>query len=112
MTRVRTAAPSALSALRFAVIVTLVALTATAAACAGGPGAPPDAVHVLTAAEGEDAAAVVVRLDTPGGLITSMNGIVKRILSSEVPIIVYVSPSGGQAASAGTFITMAAHVAA
>jgi len=53
-----------------------------------------------------------VRLDTPGGLITSMNGIVKRILSSEVPIIVYVSPSGGQAASAGTFITMAAHVAA
>ena len=130
MTRVRTAAPSALSALRFAVIVTLVALIAAAAACAGGPGAPPDAVHVLTAdgvvgpvmeryldrgldaAEDEDASAVVVRLDTPGGLITSMNGIVKRILSSEVPVIVYVSPSGGQAASAGTFITMAAHVAA
>jgi len=66
----------------------------------------------LDAAEDEEAMAVVVRLDTPGGLITSMNGIVKRILSSEVPVIVYVSPSGGQAASAGTFITMAAHVAA
>ena len=130
MTRVRNAAPSALSALRLAVIVILVALIAAAAACAGGPGAPPDAVHVLTAdgvvgpvmeryldrglnaAEDEEAQAVVVRLDTPGGLITSMNGIVKRILSSEVPIVVYVSPSGGQAASAGTFITMAAHVSA
>src|SRR3989304_6153851 len=130
MTRGRNGAPSALSALRFAVIVTLVALIAAAAACAGGPGAPPDSVHVLTtngvvgpvmeryldrgldAAEDEDASAVVIRLDTPGGLITSMNGIVKRILSSEVPVIVYVSPSGGQAASAGTFITMAAHPAA
>jgi membrane-bound serine protease (ClpP class) len=66
----------------------------------------------MDAAEDEDAEAVVIRLDTPGGLITSMNDIVKRILSSEVPVIVYVSPQGGKAASAGTFITMAAHVAA
>ena len=87
-----------------------------------------EAVHVLTydgvvdpvmvgyidrgidEAEDTDARAVVLRLDTPGGLVTSMEKIVKRIDSSKVPVIVYVWPSTGQAASAGTFITMAAHV--
>ncbi len=63
-------------------------------------------------AERTDARAVVIELDTPGGLVTSMEDIVQRIQSSEVPVIVYVSPSGGKAASAGTFITMSAHVAA
>jgi membrane-bound serine protease (ClpP class) len=64
--------------------------------------------------EGErtDARAVVLRLDTPGGLVSSMEKIVKRINSADVPVIVYVWPSGGHAASAGTFITMAGHVAA
>ncbi len=99
-------------------------------ACAGGPDAPPGAVHVLTAkgtvnpvmdryidrgidaAEGDDAAAVVIRLNTPGGLASSMDAIVQRILSAKVPVVVYVWPPGGQAASAGTFITYAAHVAA
>lgn len=89
-----------------------------------------EAVHILTAnanvnpvlaryidrgideAENTDAKAVVIKLDTPGGLVTSMEDIVKRIQASEVPVIVYVSPSGGKAASAGTFITMSAHVAA
>jgi len=56
--------------------------------------------------------ALVIRLDTPGGLDTSMRDIIKRILVSEVPVIVYVSPSGSRAASAGTFLAMAAHVAA
>jgi membrane-bound serine protease (ClpP class) len=56
--------------------------------------------------------ALVIELDTPGGLDLSMRDIVKAILSSEVPVIVYVAPSGARAASAGVFITMAAHVAA
>ncbi|MCG2709094.1 MAG: ATP-dependent Clp protease proteolytic subunit, partial [Thermodesulfovibrionales bacterium] len=56
--------------------------------------------------------AVVIELDTPGGLDTSMRDIVKNIIESEVPVIVYVSPSGARAASAGVFITLAAHVAA
>ncbi|MBI5181475.1 MAG: nodulation protein NfeD [Nitrospirae bacterium] len=58
------------------------------------------------------AAALIIRLDTPGGLDQSMRVIVKDIIASEVPVIVYVSPSGARAASAGTFITMSAHIAA
>jgi membrane-bound serine protease (ClpP class) len=58
------------------------------------------------------AEALVVELDTPGGLDTSMRSIVKNIIGSNVPVIVYVSPSGGRAASAGVFITMSAHIAA
>ncbi len=60
----------------------------------------------------EKADALVIELDTPGGLDTSMRTIVKKIISSEVPVVVYVSPSGARAASAGVFITIAAHVAA
>jgi membrane-bound serine protease (ClpP class) len=56
--------------------------------------------------------ALVIELDTPGGLDTSMRQIVKDIISSEVPVVVYVSPSGSRAASAGVFITLAAHIAA
>ena len=66
----------------------------------------------IDAAEDEQATAVVIRLDTPGGLLSSTNDIVKRILAANVPVVVYVTPPGGQAASAGTFITMAAHIAA
>ena len=58
------------------------------------------------------AEALVIELDTPGGLDTSMRNIVKDIIGSNVPVIVYVSPSGARAASAGVFITLAAHVAA
>ena len=54
---------------------------------------------------------VVIELDTPGGLDTSMRAIVKKIISSEVPVVVHVSPSGARAASAGVFITMSAHIA-
>jgi membrane-bound serine protease (ClpP class) len=62
--------------------------------------------------EEADAIACIIQLDTPGGLDTSMRDIVKDIVDSEVPVVVYVSPSGSRAASAGVFITMAAHVAA
>ena len=54
---------------------------------------------------------LVIQLDTPGGLMESMRIIVKKFLSSSIPIIVYVAPSGARAASAGVFITMAANVA-
>ncbi|HKY59509.1 MAG TPA: nodulation protein NfeD [Gemmatimonadota bacterium] len=63
-------------------------------------------------AEDEGAAALVVELDTPGGLVDSTRDIVQAILASRVPVVVYVAPSGARAGSAGVFITLAAHVAA
>lgn len=63
-------------------------------------------------AEEDNATACIIQLDTPGGLDTSMRDIVKDIVNARVPVVVYVSPSGARAASAGVFITMAAHVAA
>src|SRR3990172_12659947 len=60
----------------------------------------------------EKAETVVIQLDTPGGLDLSMRDIVKAMLSSDVPIVVYVAPPGSRAASAGVFITYAAHIAA
>lgn len=66
----------------------------------------------VQAAEADGSQALVVTLDTPGGLDISMRDIVQAFLNAEVPVIVYVSPEGARAASAGTFIAMAAHVAA
>jgi len=62
-------------------------------------------------AERDGAAAVVIKLNTPGGFLTATNDIVGVILEAEVPVIVWVAPAGGYAASAGTFITLAANVA-
>ncbi len=56
--------------------------------------------------------ALVIQLDTPGGLDTSMRSSVKDIIGSEVPVVIFVSPSGSRAASAGVFLTLAAHIAA
>jgi membrane-bound serine protease (ClpP class) len=66
----------------------------------------------LKKAEKAQAACVIIELDTPGGLAESMRKIVQDILSSPVPVVVYVSPGGARAASAGVMITMAADIAA
>ena len=66
----------------------------------------------LARAQAERAGALVIELDTPGGLERSMRSICQRLLNAELPVIVYVAPTGARAASAGVFITMAAHVAA
>jgi membrane-bound serine protease (ClpP class) len=68
-------------------------------------------VSAIRKAEDGGAHAIIFELDTPGGLDTSMRVIIKEILRSPVPVVVYVSPSGARAASAGAFITIAAHVA-
>lgn len=68
--------------------------------------------RVLRAAEERRAEAVVFTIDTPGGLIDSTYKITGQFLNARVPIVVFVAPSGARAASAGTFITMAGHVAA
>jgi membrane-bound serine protease (ClpP class) len=60
----------------------------------------------------DGAEALVIQLDTPGGLLTSTRSIVKELLGAPVPILVYVAPAGAGATSAGVFVTMAAHVAA
>lgn len=69
-------------------------------------------VGAIQKAEQGKGEAVVIELDTPGGLDLSMREIIKEMLRSSVPVIVYVAPSGARAASAGAFITIAAHVAA
>ena len=66
----------------------------------------------LEAAEASSAEALVILLDTPGGLLNSTKEIVKLILNSPVPVVVYVSPKGASATSAGVFITLSANIAA
>lgn len=76
---------------------------------------PSSADYIVSAikqTEKDKAAALVIELDTPGGLDTSMRVIIKEMLAAERPIVVYVAPSGARAASAGAFITLAAHIAA
>jgi membrane-bound serine protease (ClpP class) len=68
--------------------------------------------RAISRSEEESAALLVVELDTPGGLVASTKDIIQAMLNARVPIAVYVSPQGAWAGSAGTFITMAGHVAA
>lgn len=68
--------------------------------------------RVIESAEEDGAAAVVFEMDTPGGLSSAMDDIIRDIIESDVPVVVYVSPRGARAASAGVYITYAAHVAA
>jgi len=116
---------------RLSVVLGLFLLLCPAGATAESGAQPADVPHVLVtrvdtaitpvvadhiaaglrqaAAEGSDA--YVIELDTPGGLLTSMRDIVEDVLASPVPVIVYVSPPGARAGSAGAIITFAAHVA-
>ena len=111
---------------RLALLWVGVALVSTFVAIAGGKSVmaitvngainPVVAEHIsksITSAEADPSIeALVIEMDTPGGLDTSMRQIVKDIRKSQVPVIVYVSPSGSRAASAGAFIAYASHLAA
>ena len=108
---------------RLAAVVPLVLLLAAAPAAAAevativldGVISPVTVRLVETAIDRAHAAkanALVIQLDTPGGLERSMRVICQRLLNAPLPVVVYVAPTGARAASAGVFITMAAHVAA
>ncbi|EJW12293.1 Putative membrane-bound ClpP-class protease protein [Rhodovulum sp. PH10] len=77
-----------------------------------GPAAAAHVTHGLAEAEARGAAVLVLRLDTPGGLASSMREIVQAILRAPLPVIAFVGPSGVRAASAGTHIVYASHLAA
>jgi membrane-bound serine protease (ClpP class) len=77
-----------------------------------GPATAQHVARSLDKARQERAQLVVLQMDTPGGLDTSMRSIIKDILASPVPVAAYVAPQGARAASAGTYILYAAHVAA
>lgn len=128
MTRVKSLRRS-IGRTRLVVACLLLAAGAAALSC-GNPVHKSRAVNVLTIdglinpvmaryvergisnAESAHAVAAVIRIDTPGGLEESMRDIVQSIEGSDVPVITYVSPTGGRAASAGAFIVMAGNVAA
>jgi membrane-bound serine protease (ClpP class) len=127
---VRQRRPVPASRTRLALLGAWVALCAALLVGACGNAEPRSALHighaegmvnnvmeryvdrVITDAEDARAVAVVLRVDTPGGAISSMKAIAGRIERSNVPVITWVGPPGAEAASAGTFITMAGHIAA
>jgi membrane-bound serine protease (ClpP class) len=77
-----------------------------------GPAISKFVVDEIQEADSDGVALIILRLDTPGGLSSAMRNIVKAILASPVPVIGYVAPSGARAASAGTYILYATHIAA
>src|SRR5512133_2680217 len=77
-----------------------------------GPASAEYIARAIKVAEGRGSACLIIELETPGGLLVSTENIVKSFYASRVPTVVYVSPSGAMAGSAGCFITLAADVAA
>lgn len=77
-----------------------------------GPATSDFLIRGMAKAEADDAKLIIIRMNTPGGLDTSMREIIKHILASPVPVVSYVAPSGSRAASAGTYMLYASHVAA
>ena len=80
-----------------------------------GPLGVATAEYIITGiedAQAENAGLVIIRMDTPGGLVEPMRDIVQAILNSDVPVATYVSPGGARADSAGTYILLASHIAA
>jgi membrane-bound serine protease (ClpP class) len=122
--------PIKLASLSLLVLALLLTVGSGAAAAQDAPGAPADGVYVITIdgiinpmsanylerglrqSREAGAQAVVLKLNTPGGLESSMRQMTQAMLASPIPVIVYVTPAGGRAASAGMFITIAGHVAA
>ncbi|MEJ2593345.1 MAG: nodulation protein NfeD [Candidatus Thiodiazotropha sp.] len=77
-----------------------------------GPATADYVERALDQAESHNAELVILRMDTPGGLDTAMRAIIKRIIAAKIPVVSYVAPGGARAASAGTYILDASHVAA
>lgn len=105
------------------VLLTLLLFTLPAASGSGqvrllevgdaiGPAVADYVVRGIDAAEAAGEPLLIIRMDTPGGLDASMRDIIRRILAAEIPVVTWVAPSGARAASAGTFILYASHVAA
>ena len=110
--------------IRTAVVCTLLAVGAAASPASAGhvnvvtiagsinPASSDYIQNAIEQSESEGAEALLIELDTPGGLLASTKDIIQAILNARVPVVVFVSPRGAWAASAGTFITLAGHVAA